>query len=321
MISERIFDDITQTIGDTPLVRLRRLVPDGAAEVVLKLDWFNPGGSVKDRIGLSMVLEAERRGELRPGMTIIEPTSGNTGIGLALVAAARGYPLVIVMPETMSVERRKLLKALGATIHLTEGPKGIKAAIARAEELLKEHSDWWMPQQFDNPDNPKIHRETTAQEIIRDTAGQFDAFVAGVGTGGTIAGCGEVFKKILSRPIHMVAVEPVDSPVLSGGAPGPHKIQGIGAGFVPSIYRKEYVDEVIAVRLEDSIETTRSLARREGILNGISSGAIVWAAIEVAKKLGKGKRVVALIPSNGERYLSTVLFQDVNVEGGAGAVL
>ncbi len=321
MLTERIYDDITQTIGDTPLVRLGRMVPEGAAEVLLKLDWFNPGGSVKDRIGISMVLEAERRGELRPGMTIIEPTSGNTGIGLALVAAARGYPLVIVMPETMSIERRKILKAFGATIHLTEGPKGIKGAIARAEELLREHSDWWMPQQFDNPDNPKIHRETTALEIIRDTAARFDAFVAGVGTGGTIAGCGEVFKKTLTRPVHVVAVEPSDSPVLSGGKAGPHKIQGIGAGFVPSIYRQEYVDQVIAVSLSDALATTRELARREGILNGISSGAIVFAALQVAKTLGSGKRVVALVPSHGERYLSTMLFEDVNVDGAAGAVL
>jgi cysteine synthase A len=321
MLSERIYDDITQTIGDTPLVRLNRVIPEGSAEVLLKLDWFNPGGSVKDRIGYSMVVEAERRGDLRPGMTIVEPTSGNTGIGLALVAAARGYPLVIVMPETMSMERRKILKAFGATIHLTEGPKGIKGAIARAEELLRENSGWWMPQQFDNADNPKIHRETTALEIIRDTAGRFDAFVAGVGTGGTIAGCGEVFRKTLSRPVHVVAVEPTDSPVLSGGAPGPHKIQGIGAGFVPSIYRNEYVDEVIAVSLDDALATTRDLARREGILNGISSGAIAFAAMKVAAKLGAGKRVVALIPSHGERYLSTVLFQDVNVEGAAGSVL
>jgi cysteine synthase len=321
MLAERIFNDITETIGDTPLVRLQRLVPEGSAEVLLKLDWFNPGGSVKDRIGISMVVEAERRGDLRPGMTIVEPTSGNTGIGLALVAAARGYPLVIVMPETMSVERRKLLKAFGATIHLTEGPRGMKGAIARAEELLAENRDWWMPQQFDNPDNPKIHRETTAMEIIRDTAGRFDAFVAGVGTGGTVAGCGEVFRKILASPVHVVAVEPSDSPVLSGGAPGPHKIQGIGAGFVPSIYRSEYVDEVVAVGLENAIATTRELARREGILNGISSGAIVWAALEVAKRLGAGKRVVALVPSHGERYLSTVLFQDLAVEGGAGTVL
>jgi cysteine synthase A len=321
MLAERIFDDITQTIGDTPLVRLRRVVPDGAAEVLLKLDWFNPGGSVKDRIGYSMVLEAEHRGELKPGMTIVEPTSGNTGIGLALVAAARGYSLVIVMPETMSIERRKLLKAFGATIHLTEGPKGIKGSIARAEELLREHPDWWMPQQFDNHDNPKIHRETTALEIIRDTAGNFDAFVAGVGTGGTIAGCGEVFKKTLARPPHVVAVEPTDSPVLSGGSPGPHKLQGIGAGFVPSIYRSEYVDEVIAVALPDAVATTREMARREGILNGISSGAIAFAAIQVATRLGRGKRVVALIPSNGERYLSTLLFEDVKVDGSAGAVL
>lgn len=321
MVRERIFDNIIETIGDTPLVRLQKLVPKGAAEVLLKLDWFNPGGSVKDRIGLSMIVEAERRGDLRPGMTIVEPTSGNTGIGLALVAAAKGYPLVIVMPETMSMERRKLLKAFGATIHLTEGPKGIKGAIAKAQELLEQNTGWWMPQQFDNPDNPKIHRETTALEIIRDTAGVFDAFVAGVGTGGTIAGCSEVFKKMLHREVHVVAVEPKDSPVLSGGQPGPHKIQGIGAGFVPSIYQSESVDEVIAVGLDDAIRVTRELAQKEGILNGISSGAIVWAGIEVAKRLGKGKRVVVLVPSNGERYLSTVLFQDLNVEGGAGTVL
>jgi cysteine synthase len=321
MVSERIYDSILDTIGDTPLVRLNRVVPKGAAEVLLKLDWFNPGGSVKDRIGLSMILEAERRGELEPGMTIVEPTSGNTGIGLALVAAARGYPLVIVMPETMSTERRKLLKAFGATIHLTEGPKGIKGAIALATELLEKNPGWWMPQQFDNPDNPKIHRETTALEIIRDTAGRFDAFVAGVGTGGTVTGCSQVFKRILDRPVHVVAVEPTDSPVLSGGQPGPHKIQGIGAGFVPSIYESELVDEVVAVSLEDASRTTREIASREGILNGISSGAIVWAAIEVAKRLGAGKRVVVLVPSNGERYLSTVLFQDLGVEGGAGTVL
>lgn len=321
MVSERIFGSILDTIGDTPLVRLNRVVPQGAAEVLLKLDWFNPGGSVKDRIGLSMILEAERRGELKPGMTIVEPTSGNTGIGLALVAAARGYPLVIVMPETMSTERRKLLKAYGATIHLTEGPKGIKGAIALANELLEKNPGWWMPQQFDNPDNPKIHRETTALEIIRDTAGTFDAFVAGVGTGGTVTGCSQVFKRILDHPVHVVAVEPSDSPVLSGGQPGPHKIQGIGAGFVPTIYDSELVDEVISVSLEDASRTTREIARKEGILNGISSGAIIWAAIEVAKKLGTGKRVVVLVPSNGERYLSTVLFQDLVVDGGAGTVL
>lgn len=321
MIRDRIFNDITETIGDTPLVRLQKLVPEGAADVLLKLDWFNPGGSVKDRIGYSMIVEAERRGELRPGMTIVEPTSGNTGIGLALVAAAKGYPLVCVMPETMSMERRKLLKAFGATIHLTEGPKGVKGAMAKAQELLDQNSGWWMPRQFDNPDNPKVHRETTALEIIRDTAGVFDAFVAGVGTGGTVAGCGEVFKKTMRREVRVVVVEPKDSPVLSGGEPGPHKLQGIGAGFVPAIYESEYVDEVIAVSLDDAVRTTRELARKEGILNGISSGAIVWAGIEVAKRLGKGKRVVILVPSNGERYLSTVLFQDINVEGGAGAVL
>ncbi len=321
MFGERIYNNIVETIGDTPLVRLSRLVPEGAAEVLVKLEWFNPGGSVKDRIGYSMIVEAEKRGELKPGMTIIEPTSGNTGIGLALVAAARGYKLVAILPDTMSMERRKLLKAFGATIHLTEGPKGVKAAMAKAEELLKEHPDWWMARQFDNPDNPKIHRETTAQEIIRDTAGNFDAFVAGVGTGGTVAGCGEVFKKMMDRPIHVVAVEPKGSPVLSGGEPGPHKLQGLGPGFIPAIYKSEYVDEVIGVELDDAIRTTRDLAVKEGILNGISSGAILWAGIEVAKKLGKGKRVVVLIPSNGERYLSTILFEDIKVEGSAGAEL
>lgn len=321
MIRERIYNNIVETIGDTPLVRLNRIVPEGAAEVLVKLDWFNPGGSVKDRIGYSMIDEAEKRGELKPGMTIIEPTSGNTGIGLALVAAARGYKLVAILPDTVSTERRKLLKAFGATIHLTEGPKGVKAAMQKAEELMKEHPDWWMARQFDNPDNPKIHRETTALEIIRDTNGNFDAFVAGVGTGGTVAGCGEVFKKIMSRPIYVVAVEPKGSPVLSGGEPGPHKLQGLGAGFVPAIYKSEYVDEVIAVELDVSVKTTRDLAVQEGILNGISSGAILWAGLEVAKKLGKGKRVVVLIPSNGERYLSTLLFEDINVEGMAGTEL
>jgi cysteine synthase A len=321
MIRVRIYDDILQTIGDTPLVRLNRAVPKGSAEVLVKLEWFNPGGSVKDRIGWSMIREAERRGTLKPGMTIVEPTSGNTGIGLALAAAARGYPLVVVMPETMSVERRKLLKAYGATIHLTEGPKGMKGAIARAEELLREHPDWWMPQQFDNPDNPKIHRETTALEILRDTDSRLDALVAGVGTAGTISGCGEVIKRVVKTPVHVVAVEPAASAVLSGGAPGPHKLQGIGAGFVPSIYQSEYVDEVIAVELDDAIRTTRELATKEGILNGLSSGAILWAGLQVAKRLGAGKRVVVIIPSGGERYLSTVLFADVNVEGAAGAVL
>jgi cysteine synthase len=321
MIRQRIFDDILQTIGDTPLVRLGRSVPPGAAEVLLKLEWFNPGGSVKDRIGYSMIVEAERRGELTPGTTIIEPTSGNTGIGLALAAAARGYPLVIVMPETMSIERRKLLKAFGATIHLTEGPKGMNGAIARARELLAENPEWWMPQQFENSDNVKIHRETTALEIIRDTAGQLDALVAGVGTGGTISGCGSVLKNTLGASVRVVAVEPADSPVLSGGAAGPHKLQGIGAGFVPAIYDGGVVDEVIAVSLTDAIRTTRDLAASEGILNGISSGAIVWAAFEVARRLGSGKRVVAVVPSHGERYLSTVLFDDIRVEGAAGDVL
>ena len=308
MSTERIHDNIAGTIGNTPLVRLNRMVPEGAAEVLLKLDWFNPGGSVKDRIGLSMIEEAERRGELKPGMTIVEATSGNTGIGLAIVAAAKGYRLVIVMPDTMSVERRKLLKAYGAEIHLTEGAKGVRGALALTQELKNANPDWWVPSQFDNPDNPKVHRETTAREVLRDTGGRLDAFVAGVGTGGTITGCGQVFREELGDRVRMVAVEPVDSPVLSGGEPGPHKIQGIGAGFVPANYDPSVVDEVIAVRLEDALRTSREAASREGILNGISSGAILWAAIEVAKRLGTGKRVVVLIPSNGERYLSTVLF-------------
>ena len=321
MVHERIFDSILDTIGDTPLVRLQRVVPEGSAEVLLKLDWFNPGGSVKDRIAWSMVTEAEKRGELKPGMTIIEPTSGNTGIGLALVAASKGYSLVCVMPETMSMERRKLLKAFGATIHLTEGPKGVKGAMAKVQQLKEQNPDWWIARQFENPDNPKVHRETTALEIIRDTAGNFDAFIAGVGTGGTVSGCGEVFKKVLPRNVHVVAVEPAASAVLSGKDPGPHKLQGIGPGFTPEIYAGEYVDEVIAVELDDALKTTREVAQREGILNGISSGAILWAGLEVAKKLGKGKRVVVLIPSNGERYLSTMLFEDLKVEGAAGDVL
>ncbi len=321
MLKERIFDNILETIGDTPLVRLNRVVPDGAAEVLVKLEWFNPGGSVKDRIGHSMIEEAEKRGDLTPGMTILEPTSGNTGIGLALAAAAKGYKLVIVMPDTVSRERRMLLKAFGATIHLTEGPKGMKAAIAKAEELKAANPAWWVPQQFENFDNPKIHRETTALEIIRDTNGRFDAFVAGVGTAGTVSGCAEVFKKTLKHPVRVVAVEPADSPVLSGGNPSPHKLQGIGAGFVPKVYAGEFVDEVIAVKTDDAIKLSRELAVKEGILNGLSSGAILWAGIEVAKKLGAGKRVVVVIPSNGERYLTTALFADLNVDGSAGAVL
>lgn len=311
MGNERIYGTIVDTIGNTPLVRLNRMVPDGAAEVVVKLDWFNPGGSVKDRIAKSMIEEAERRGELRPGMTLIEATSGNTGIGLALVAAAKGYRLVVVMPDTMSIERRKLLAAFGAEIHLTEGAKGVRGALALVQELKEQNPDWFIPSQFDNPDNPKVHRETTAHEIIRDTGGRFDAFVAGVGTGGTVTGCGQVFRKEYGSNVRIVAVEPTDSAVLSGGEPGPHKLQGIGAGFVPANYDPAVVDEVIAVQLDDALRTTREAARTEGILNGISSGAILWAAIEVAKRLGSGKRVVVLIPSNGERYLSTVLFENV----------
>ncbi len=307
----RIHDDITQTIGGTPLVRLNRMVRGIDAEVLVKLEFFNPGGSVKDRIGLSMIEAAERAGVLKPGGTLIEPTSGNTGIGLATVAAARGYRLVVVMPETMSLERRVLLLALGAEVYLTPGKLGVRGAIAESHRLLVEHPDWVMPQQFDNPANPEVHRRTTAEEIWRDTDGNVDAIVAGVGTGGTITGVGQVLKPRLPN-LKLVAVEPLDSPVLSGGAPGPHKIQGIGAGFVPSILDRELLDEVVTVGLEDAFTYARRLASEEGILVGISSGAIVWAALQVAgRSENRGKRIVTVIPSGGERYLTTDLFKEI----------
>jgi len=300
-------EDVLQLIGNTPVVRLRRLPQPGSATVWAKLEGFNPGGSVKDRIALSMVEAAERDGRLQPGGTIVEPTSGNTGIGLAMVAAARGYRLILTMPETMSVERRALLKAYGAELVLTPGAEGMAGAVARAEALVRENPAYFMPQQFKNPANPQVHRETTAREILAQVPGKVDAFVAGVGTGGTITGVGEVLKARWPD-VRIVAVEPADSPVLSGGKPGPHKIQGIGAGFIPDVLRVDLLDEVIPVTYEAARETARRLAREEGILVGISSGAAAWAALQVAARLGEGKTVVVVLPDTGERYLSTELF-------------
>lgn len=307
-MTERIHADITTTIGNTPLVRLNRIGDADSAEVLVKLESFNPLSSVKDRIAVSMVNEAERSGELRPGGTIVEATSGNTGIGLAFVAAARGYRCVLVMPDTMSIERRKLLQALGAELVLTPGPMGIKEAQRVADDYVASHADAWLSRQFDNEANLKIHRETTAIEIIRDTDGRLDAIVAGVGTGGTVSGVGEVVKARLPH-VRIIAVEPVESQVLKGGTHSPHKLQGIGAGFVPSIYKASVVDDVLDVRHEEAVATARDLAKREGILVGISSGAIAWAALQVARSLGSGRRVVAILPDTGERYLSTPLFE------------
>ncbi|HET8799457.1 MAG TPA: cysteine synthase A [Thermoanaerobaculia bacterium] len=304
----RIYDNITQLIGNTPLVRLHKVVPEGAAEVVVKLESFNPLSSVKDRIAISMIEEAERAGEIGPGATIVEATSGNTGIGLAFVAAAKGYKCTLVMPDTMSVERRKLLEALGAKLLLTPGPKGIKEAQRVAQEYADQTPGAWLSRQFDNPANVKIHRETTAREILRDTEGKLDGFVAGVGTGGTVSGVGEVLKK--EAPHVLVgSVEPVESQLLRGGTHSPHKIQGIGAGIVPSIYRADVVDRIYDASYDDSVSYARRLAKEEGIFVGISSGAVTWAAIELAKELGRGKRVVAVLASTGERYLSTPLFE------------
>jgi cysteine synthase A len=300
----KICANILETIGHTPLVRLNRLPVAGSAELLVKLEAFNPTRSVKDRIAFAMIDSAEREGKITPGKTtIIEPTSGNTGIGLAMTAAARGYRLILTMPDSMSLERTRVLRALGAEIFLTPDALGMKGAIAKAEGLLREVPDGFMPQQFNNPANPAIHRRTTANEIIEDTDGRLDAFVAGVGTGGTITGVGEVLKERL-RNVSLVAVEPKDSPVLSGGPPAPHPIQGIGAGFVPRVLNTEIIDRIIPVEYEDAKLAARRLAREEGILCGISSGATCWAALLVAKELGMGKRVVALLPDLGERYLS-----------------
>jgi cysteine synthase A len=307
----RIYEDITKTIGHTPLVRVNRLNKNAAATVLAKLEFFNPLSSVKDRIGVSLIEAAEKQGLLKNDTTIIEPTSGNTGIALAFVAAAKGYRLILAMPDTMSLERRQLLKALGAKLVLTEGAKGMKGAVAKAEELAKETPNSFVPQQFNNPANPEIHRRTTAVEIWNDTDGDVDIFVAGVGTGGTITGVGEVLKQ--KKPsVRIIAVEPVDSPVLSGGQPGPHKIQGIGAGFVPGVYNAKVVDEIIRVATPDAGATARRLAKEEGILTGISGGAALWASLQVAKRPeSAGKTIVAVLPDTGERYLSTWLYQEV----------
>jgi cysteine synthase A len=294
-------------IGQTPVVRLHRLPEAGSAAVWAKLEAFNPGGSVKDRIAKAMIEAAEESGVLQPGGTIIEPTSGNTGIGLAMVAAAKGYRCILVMPDTLSVERRALMKAYGAELVLTEGMSGMKGAIGKAEELAGEHG-YFMPLQFANPANPEAHRRTTAAEILSQFQ-HLDAFVGGVGTGGTITGVGQVLKENWPN-IHIAAVEPAGSPVLSGGEPGKHKIQGIGAGFVPKVLNTSAFDEVIQVADQDAMETARRLAREEGILAGISSGAAAWAALQVAKRLGEGKVVAVLLPDTGERYLSTQLFQE-----------
>src|SRR5690554_1594990 len=303
----KVVNSITELIGNTPLVKLQRLVSDEHADVYLKLEYMNHGSSVKDRIALSMIEDAEEKGILKPGDTIVEPTSGNTGIGLAMVAAAKGYKTIIVMPETMSMERRNLLRAFGAELVLTPGPDGMGGAIAKAKELQDEHG-YFMPQQFENEANPKVHRETTGVELLEQVGDQLDAFVSGIGTGGTITGAGEVLKEKFPN-LQIVAVEPTDSPVLSGGAKGPHKIQGIGAGFVPKILDTDIYDEIITVTTDQAFEYARRAAREEGILGGISSGAAIYSALEVAKRLGKGKKVVAVIPSNGERYLSTPLYQ------------
>jgi cysteine synthase A len=304
----KICANILETIGHTPLVRLNRLPVSGSAELLVKLEAFNPTRSVKDRIAFAMIDSAEREGKITPGKTtIIEPTSGNTGIGLAMTAAAKGYRLILTMPDSMSLERTRVLRALGAEIFLTPDALGMRGAISKAEGLLREIPDGFMPQQFNNPANPAIHRRTTANEIIEDTGGKLDSFVAGVGTGGTITGVGEVLKERL-RNVSLVAVEPKDSPVLSGGPPAPHPIQGIGAGFIPRVLNTEIIDRIIPVEYEDAKITARRLAREEGILCGISSGAICWAALLVAKELAVGKRVVALLPDLGERYLSTDLY-------------
>jgi len=311
ILTRGIARDLTETIGNTPLVRLNRVTEGTQAQVVVKLESFNPIHSVKDRIGAAMILDAEEKGLINKNTVIVEPTSGNTGIALAYVAAARGYKLILTMPDTMSVERRQLLSIFGAQLVLTPGVDGMKGAIKKAEELAAANPNYYMPQQFKNPANPEIHRLTTAEEIWRDTDGKVDILVAGVGTGGTITGVSETLKK--KKPsFKAIAVEPAASPVLSGGKPGAHKIQGIGAGFVPDVFKKEFVDEIIQVTNENAGSTARRLAKEEGILAGISSGAATWAALEVAKRPeNKGKLIVVIIPDTGERYLSTWLFQDV----------
>ncbi len=306
-----VHSSIIETIGNTPLVRLNRIVAGCNATVLAKLESRNPGGSVKDRICWSMIQDAEAKGAIKPNTTIIEPTSGNTGIGLAMIAAVRGYRLILTMPDTMSLERRALLKAFGAELVLTPGKEGMRGTITKAEELARSIPNSFVPQQFKNPANPKIHRETTALEIWNDTDGRVDTLVAGVGTGGTVTGVGEVIKKKKSS-FKIVAVEPYDSPVLSGGSPGSHKIQGIGAGFIPDVLRCDLIDEIFKVKNDEAVEMARRLIREEGILAGISSGAAAFAAVEVAKRTeNTGKLIVVVLPDTGERYISTPMFQEL----------
>jgi len=316
-LTRGIAKDSTELIGNTPLVRLNRIAKETKAEVVAKLESFNPIGSVKDRIGMSMIVDAEEKGLISKDTVIVEPTSGNTGIALAFVCAARGYKLILTMPDTMSVERRQLLSVFGAELVLTPGSEGMPGAIRKAERLAAENPSFFMPQQFKNPSNPEVHRMTTAEEIWRDTDGQVDILVSGVGTGGTITGVSEVIKPRKPQ-FKAVAVEPVDSPVLSGGKPGAHKIQGIGAGFVPDVLRADLIDEIIKVTNEDAGIMARRLAKEEGILAGISSGAAAWVALEVAKRQeNEGKLIVAVLPDTGERYLTTWLFQELYQPGPA----
>ena len=305
-----LYDDITKTVGRTPLVRLNRITKDLPATFLVKLESFNPLSSVKDRIGVAMIEDAEAGGRLNKDSVIIEPTSGNTGIALAFVCAAKGYRLILTMPETMSMERRQLLNILGAELVLTEGAKGMRGAVEKAEEMAKATPGSFMPQQFANPANPAVHRRTTAEEIWKDTEGGIDFFISGIGTGGTITGVGEILKQ--KKPsVKIIGVEPADSPVLSAGKPGPHKIQGIGAGFVPDVLNRKIIDEMIAVKHEDAGLTARRLAKEEGILAGISSGAALWAALQAGgKEQAKGKTIVVLLPDTGERYLSTWLFHE-----------
>ena len=299
----RAHKEITELIGGTPLVRLNRLTPEGSAAIYAKLESFNPGGSVKDRICLNMINEAERQGRLKPDSTIVEPTSGNTGIGLALICAVRGYKLILVMPESMSMERASLLSSYGAQLVLTAAWEGMKGSIKEAESIVGQNPSYFMPDQFSNPANPAMHRRTTAVEIWDALNGQFDAFVAAVGTGGTITGCGEAFKERNPR-VQVIAVEPAGSPVLSGGDPGPHKIQGIGAGFIPKVLNRSILDRVITVTDDEAYQTAKMLAKKEGLLVGISAGANVFAAQKVAEQLGPGKNVVTVLPDTGERYIS-----------------
>lgn len=302
-----IVNNISELVGNTPIIKLNKFISENSAEVYLKLEYFNPGSSVKDRIALNMIKRAEEKGILKPGSVIVEPTSGNTGIGLAMIGAAKGYKVIMVMPETMSIERRKLIKAYGSEIILTPGEKGMKGAIEKANELVHENENYFIPLQFENPYNPEAHYMTTGREIFDQMDGKIDIFVAGVGTGGTLTGVGKYLKEKINN-VKIVAVEPDSSPVISGGEAGPHKIQGIGAGFVPKILEVDLVDKVERIKDEDAIETMKSIANKEGILLGISSGAAVYAALKIAKKVGSEKKIVVIAPDSGERYLSTGFF-------------